>query len=443
MSEVINLGFDDIDTPRGGCTTHFASILVEFLSELGAEWADYPNLIRLNPNIPYRTRGNGAVALRFHLDNFSIKDILTQVEEMIGEYVKEDYPNTNPGVVCIEGNIPAKVKWIANQALWRVVPTGYAKRVISEFDISAHSEGNNRGLVGALAAIGNLLDSDYTYECITYRGIGETDVSRGVDHKSVVEMDRITGEKVFSNLDYNDGRILIEPHGPDPVLYGIRGETAEDVLKASKLVKSVQEIDRWMIFRTNQGTGQHLQNKVGINSVRPYMSAVVEGIVSNQPQISEGGHVFFKIGDDFGEISCAVYEPTGYLREIVLQLSPGDSIRASSGVRPSSRNHGLTLNIEGIEVVELAENMMQLNPICPVCLKRMKSAGRDKGFKCVKCGFRDRDGVKVETLVERKLSPGYYLPPISAQRHLTRPEARLSKNNKGIPSLLIDKWHSP
>ena len=67
--ENITIGMDDIDSPNGGCTTHFASLLVEELDKIVEKWLDYPNLIRLNPNIPYRTRGNGAVALRFTVDS--------------------------------------------------------------------------------------------------------------------------------------------------------------------------------------------------------------------------------------------------------------------------------------------------------------------------------------------------------------------------------------
>jgi tRNA(Ile2)-agmatinylcytidine synthase len=40
------------------------ALLVERLLALGAEFIDYPNLIRLNPNAPWKTRGNGAVSLR-------------------------------------------------------------------------------------------------------------------------------------------------------------------------------------------------------------------------------------------------------------------------------------------------------------------------------------------------------------------------------------------
>jgi len=76
-------------------------------------------------------------------------------------------------------------------------------------------------------------------------------------------------------------------------------------------------------------------------------------------------------------------------------------------------------------------------------MKRMKSAGTRKGFKCAKCGHRDPEGKKVENQIERKISTGLFLPPLSAQRHLTRPFSRLNMNNTGNPVDLVDIWHNP
>jgi tRNA(Ile2)-agmatinylcytidine synthase len=157
----------------------------------------------------------------------------------------------------------------------------------------------------------------------------------------------------------------------------------------------------------------------------------------------EGGHVFFEIRDDTGQITCAVYEPTGPFRELAMKLIPGDSLIVSAGVRPASSTHGLTLNVERLEIVELADDIRPTNPVCPVCLKRMKSAGKDKGFKCAKCGFRDREGQKIESVIDREVEVGIHLPPLSAQRHLTRPMIRLNRTNEKNQVVLKDPWHHP
>jgi tRNA(Ile2)-agmatinylcytidine synthase len=439
----IHIGLDDIDSPQGGCTTHFASLLVEHLAKKHVEWKDYPRLIRLNPGIPFRTRGNGAVALQFLFDTSLVEDLIDHIEQMVHNYVDETYPNTNPGVVIVAGNVPQDVKTLSRQALWRIVPIELAHRLVRRDNIIHYKGGNGRGLIGALSAVGNALEEDHTYEFIAYRSMDKCEQKRGVNRESVLEMVARMGDRIFSNVDPTDGRILIEPHGPDPVIYGVRGETAQDVRNAADFVKSRQNVDRWMIFRSNQGTGEHLRYSMKIGALRPYMATVVHGFVEDSAKIMEGGHVIFRIHDNSERIECAAYEPTRNFREIIRALQVGDEVNVHANVRPRSRSHGLTLNVEGLEILNLTKEIQSLNPICPHCLRRMKSAGSGKGYKCFKCGFKDKAATKIETPVERKIKVGLYIPPLSAQRHLTRPSTRLEQKNSGKPQYLISKWHGP
>lgn len=436
-----HIGLDDIDDPSGGCTTHFASLLVELLSKKSVEWLDYPNLIRLNPGIPFRTRGNGAIALRFKAQSDTISELIPLIEQMIQDYADETYPNTNPGLVAITGKVSEEIQKFSRLALWRTIPIKLAQRIVERYKLTHFALGNSRGLVGALAAVGNTLDKDYTYEYLAYRKM-EQSGKRGVNVESVIEMNRIMGNRVFSNLD-DENRIMIEPHGPDPVLYGIRGESAKDVIEAASLVKSTQSVERWMIFRTNQATGEHLSYQVRIKDLRPYMAAVIRGYVDQSPRIFEGGFVVFGIKDDTSRIDCAVYEPTRQFRDIAANLHKDDEVKVHASVRPKSRTHGLTLNLEGLEILYLAPDIQLQNPICPTCMKRLKSAGTGKGFKCAKCGHRDPEGKKVENQLERRISTGLFLPPLRAQRHLTRPFSRLNMNNTGNPVDLVRIWHNP
>ncbi len=441
--ETISIGMDDIDTPRGGCTTHFASLLVEKLEGLNVKWLDYPRLIRFNPNIPYRTRGNGGVALHFKIASSELDGLLENASTMIKEYIKENYPNTNPGFVIARNDPSASIRNLSRLAGWRTVSITSAMKTIQKNNLEFYSGGNGRGLIGALGAIGNALDGDYTYEYIAYRSLEDTTEKRGVDSESVIEMDRAMEGSLFSNVDYKENRILIEPRGPDPVLFGIRGESAGEVIQAARLVRSKQKIDRWMVFRTNQGTGEHLSHRVRIKDLRPYMAAIVEGTVKSAPRIIEGGHVIIKISNESVSTDCAVYEPAGEFRGTIQQLIVGDTVRLHTGVRPASRMHGLTLNIEGLDIISMAEKKSMTNPMCPDCFKRMKSAGSQKGFKCVKCGFRDPNGEKLETVIEREITQGLYLPPPRAQRHLTRPVERLTRDNSQNQVRLVEKWHNP
>ncbi|MBD3157698.1 MAG: DUF1743 domain-containing protein [Candidatus Lokiarchaeota archaeon] len=441
--KTLHIGFDDIDSPRGRCTTHFGSIIVEKLDALEVEWLDYPNLIRLNPNIPYRTRGNGSIALRFKTEEKHIDSIQNILQKAIEEYIDEEYLNTNPGIVLVKGEVPSMLVALSKRALWRVIPITFVRRLIEELEVDVHAYGNKRGLIGALSAIGNQLFDDYTYEFIAYRSQEDHSRDRGVEPKSVRKMDKKMDNTVFSNIDRRTGRVLIAPHGPDPVVYGVRGENAVDTVTAGKMVQSTPNRERWLLFRTNQGTGEHLQHRVEIENLRPYMAATVFCEVKSKPEMIEGGHAIFQVSDATGTIDCAAYEPTGDFRKTVLKLIPGDKLILHSGIRPASRTHGMTVNVEGMEVIELAEKAKYHNPICPECSRRMTSAGRNKGYKCKNCGFRARDGKKIKEVIPRELSKKLYLPPLRAQRHLTRPHARVGKQNSGRPSELIKKWHMP
>ncbi|MHA1959143.1 MAG: TiaS agmantine-binding domain-containing protein [Candidatus Thorarchaeota archaeon] len=442
-SELIHLGMDDIDSPSMGCTTHFASLLVESLDGLGADWKDYPNLVRLNPNIPYRTRGNGAVALRFVVDSVQEEAILSSVSRKIGEYVEKSYPNTNPGVVMVVGEIPDEITEFAERALWRALPIGLAQRILRKHNLSHYCLGNGRGLIGALAAIGNRLQEDHTYEFLSYRGSLATSEPRNVDPQSVIEMDKQFQGRLFSNVDPESGRILIEPRGPDPVLFGLRGDLPGDVVMAAEQIRSSQTVDRWLVFRTNQGTNAHLKNTLQVSELRPYSAVTAEGTVASQPTMFEGGFVVFRMSDETGTIDCAAYEPSGSFRKTIMLLKQGDRIVVQAGVRPPSKSHGMTLNLEGVQVSEIAQQMKYTNPTCTKCERRMKSAGRMKGFKCVGCGHKDSTAKKIAIPVTRRLKTGYYLPPLSAQRHLTRPLTRMKRKNKGVPDRIIEKWHLP
>ncbi|MDL5503555.1 MAG: tRNA(Ile2) 2-agmatinylcytidine synthetase, partial [Candidatus Methanoperedens sp.] len=56
------IGLDDTDSRDGMCTTYLMAVLIGKLNAFG-HLNDYPLLIRLNPNIKYKTRGNAALAI--------------------------------------------------------------------------------------------------------------------------------------------------------------------------------------------------------------------------------------------------------------------------------------------------------------------------------------------------------------------------------------------
>lgn len=439
----MHIGFDDTDSPRMGCTTYIAALLVEKLHRLGASFIDYPNLIRLNPNVPWKTRGNGALCLRIRCDDEIVEEIMETVIETVEENADLSYAGTDPGVVFFFNNIPRELKDFAKRTIQSVVKVKEAVKLVNMFEAEAVGFKTGRGIIGGLAAIGENLQGDHSYEIIAYRTRENRGTPRRIEGSSIEEMNEKTAPLTFNNIDPEKGRILITPRGPDPILYGIRGETPEVVKQAHELIRSQETIERWVIFRTNHGTDAHLRRISSIGEVQPFNPVVVRGAITKKPQVIPGGHIIFPIKDESGQVDCAAYEPTGALREVAKKLIDGDLIEACGGVRPASSRHPITINMEKIRVLKLAPKIVFHNPMCPQCGKRMKSMGMGKGFRCERCGFRSSKLSKVAVETKRDLKEGLYITSPRSQRHLTKPFCRYGREKSGTPKELIKDWHFP
>jgi tRNA(Ile2)-agmatinylcytidine synthase len=420
----MHIGFDDTDSPKTGCTTYLAALMIEKLRRLGASFIDYPNLIRLNPNVPWKTRGNGALCLRISLKEDFYEEVREKTLEVIEENADFVYKGTDPGVVFLVGDVPAEIKMFAKEAIQGIVRMSEALKIIKKFRAEAVGYKRGRGIIGGLAAIGETLEGDHTFELIAYRRSENWGKPRKIDASSVIEMDKAMGQLTFNNIDAETGRILIMPRGPDPVLYGIRGESPEAVRRAHEMIRSYEPIERWIIFRTNHGTDAHLRRVSSISDVKPYMPIIVQGKVTGKPTIIAGGHVIFKIRDENGTVDCAAYRQSGILRKVAEALIEGDIVEVYGGVRPPSRKNLKTINLEKIRLIKLADMVVLQNPACPKCGKRMKSIGKGKGFECYKCGFHGANLTKIAFKVERSIKPGLYVAPPRSERHLTKPLSR-------------------
>jgi tRNA(Ile2)-agmatinylcytidine synthase len=279
-------------------------------------------------------------------------------------------------------------------------------------------------MIGSLAAIGAGLDSaEHTFEIIAYRIRENLGSPRRIDRESVKLMNSKYEDRTFHNLDPDSGRVLVSPHGPDPVLMGIRGYSPNDVLGAFNEVQLREEIERVMIFRTNQGTDAHLGKTRRTVDLKAYQSGTLAGRVDDMPKVLRGGHVIFRLRDDSGLIDCAVYRPTGSLALAARDLLRGDTVRVCGGV--SRRREGRpTLNVEKLEVLDLVEEITDANPMCSDCGGRCESMGRGQGLRCKKCGQRNEYTSKIQLRQERRLQPNIYVPPPRARRHLTMPNSR-------------------
>lgn len=437
----LHVGIDDTDSPRTGCTTYVATLIVPKLLSLGASFLDYPNLIRLNPNVPWKTRGNGALCLRFKCDEATADEAKEIIVDLVEKNSDLDHPGTEPGVVFFSrGTIPNELQAFSKQAIQGIVRMKDALALVSSLGAEAIGFKTGRGIIGALAAIGEPLVGDYTYELIAYRVPSNRGTKRQVDKESVFEMDKKTAPLTYNNADCESRRVLITPHGPDPILYGIRGKTADVVKKAHVMVRSFESVERWTIFRTNQGTDAHLRSIPSVRNVEPYHPVVVRGTVSRPPQIIPRRHVVFSIADGEGQVDCAAYEPTGDLRRKAAELIAGDSLEAFGGVRPASGNRPITLNLEKFKVLHLAEKLVFTNPLCPRCGRRLGSMGAGKGFRCEKCGFRSSEIKKEATVISRDLEEKLYITSPRSQRHLTKPLSRYGLENLGQPRRMRRQW---
>ena len=437
------IGFDDTDSPRMGCTTYIAAILVEKLHKLGVSFMDYPNLVRLNPNVPWKTRGNGALCLRIRCERNNVEEIKMTVIEAVEENSDLDYEGTNPGVVFLSNHVPKQVTAFAKRAIQGVVKMREALRLVDRFGAEAVGFKKSRGIIGALAAIGETLQEDHTYELIAYRKPENRGTPRRIEPLSVVEMNEKTSPLTFNNIDPETGRILITPRGPDPILYGIRGENPRAVKRAHQIVHSKEPIERWVIFRTNHGTDAHLRRVSSMDEVEPFNPVVVRGGVAEDPRVIAGGHVIFTLRDKTGEVDCAAYKPTGILQQVARKLVKGDLVEVCGGVRSASSTHPVTINLEKLRILKIAPKIALYNPKCPRCGRRMKSMGLKKGYRCEKCGFRSSRLEKVAVESKRNLETGIYVTSPRSQRHLTKPLCRYGREKPNKPRRMIDGWHFP
>ena len=411
------VGIDDTDSPEGMCTTYLACRIINRLKENGIEIIGYPRLIRLNPFARFKTRGNGGVSFKLLNDNKSdlAKKIVLEEVEKLSMF---DCDNTNPGVVFYSGKITSEMQEYAFRAIYSFISIDEAEEFGKSVGCEIHKFKKGRGIIGSIAAI-SLPLKDFTYELLAYRIPENYGTVRQIDIESVYEMDKQTFPDTFENIDYDEDYIAIEPKTPCPVLYGIRSESVKALKLAREIVKAGEAIESYCIFKTNQHADMHIQKTDKISDMEQFGCYEVVGTVKNIPKIIDGGHMFFYIFDESSEIECGAYEPTKNFRKIISKLRPGDVIKLYGGIGEQN-----TFNIEKFQMLKL-NDVEYKNPVCE-CGKRMTSAGKNKGFKCKKCGNRIESDEKVPVKIKRSLkNASFYETPVSARRHLSKPICRM------------------
>ena len=336
------VGIDDTDSSHGYCTTYLA---YRIACDLGPRLRvlPYPRLVRLNPNIPFKTRGNAAVCLQIETSDPE------EAFERVGSKVEElsDTKNgANSGMVFLEGSPGgSRFESLYFEALSGVVSPHRVRRLLREAGVKSLELGNGMGLVGAASSIGFSNGFDHTYELIAYRRPESWGTRRSIDSASVRMMDAKTFPHTFNNYDYQKRKVLIAPHGPDPVFAGVRGDSPGAVISAFGNLSYDEQLDGHMVYVSNQHTDAHLQKEL---QWKAYSSGWLESEVAGV-EVGAGGHVYVTVDSSGERRVLAAYEPTGDLRRMARLLGPGDRIRAYGGVRRATTVHPAVLNMEKFE----------------------------------------------------------------------------------------------
>ena len=438
------LGIDDTDSRFGHCTTHLGYLIASDLARIGCVLPAYPRLVRLNPNVPFKTRGNAAVCIEFEARSDDLRDEAFAAAERLLEVEADVENGANAALVMASKDAPRDMEFFRQvylRAVSGIVNYRGVIRAVSKMGVRHRLLGNGMGIVGAVASLGFSCDSDdHTYELIAYRKPENCGTRRAVEPSSVVEMEAETFPHTFNSYDHESHRVLVTPTGPDPVLLGVRGDSPRTLLEAYRRIRLGEEALGHVIYATNQCTDAHLTSRLS-TPLKAFSAGWLEGEVASILP-SRGGHLVLQLrADDSSTLCCMVYEPSGDLRRVARLLRPGDSVRVSGGVRRASSKNPAVVNVEKIEVISTSHQSIKANPRCFVCGSGMKSEGVGKGYQCKRCGYKraERAGAGLPEPPSTRLHPGTYLPSPRAQRHLTKQLIRYGHEAVGSRAV-VEGW---
>ncbi len=429
---------DDTDSMRGNCTTFLATeIIYELTVKEGLDLIGFPRLVRLNPAIPWKTRGNGSLVMCFgrgcgekrFIGQIKGKDIFAFEEktswepdrDMILERIKplveefHDPVDSDPGIIISEVK-PDYGFYL--EGVRRVVKRSSVEGEIKRIGALKYELGCGRGVIGCVCGMA-WIPKDRTFELLSYRPRDRWGTKRIFTVDSVRKADTELAS-TFNSYEYRTDKIAVFPGTPCPVMYGFRGDVPDDLIKGHGIIETEPQ-ERWLVFETNQGTDDHIITDFTEEEFIPNSSYSVRGTVERVERI-RGGHTFMTMRTAFGPLVCAAYEPSGEFRYALDWLSAGDEVEVLGELRENPR----TLNIEKIHVVRTVEEYRKVsNPVCAVCGRAMTSVGKGKGYRCKRCGTKAENPVVEKST--RWIVPGWYEPPVSARRHLSKPLKRMGE----------------
>ena len=427
------LAFDDTDGPDGGCTTHLAFHVLLALPELAL--TGMPRLVRLNPNVPWKTRGNGAVVLpvgiprgpQVRVGELRGREVLAFpeaapasptpdiIDRVWSVLQAQAQPRANPGVALFDEAPPEPLYW---EAVRGFVEPAAAKDAMDDLGVLHRAKGDGRALVGCLGAAAWTGPAS-SHELIAYREPARWGTKRLVDDAPLRGLD-LTGA-TFHTFDPDADRVACVPHTPDPVLLGLRGRDPERLLDAALRVLPVavhEPIDGWLLWSTNHASGDHVSVVDDLGQLPPLGTAQVEATVTAPPERRQGGHAFVALKDAAGTWFFAVaFEPTHAFRDLLGELLVGDRIVVVGAYRDQ------VVRLEKLRIVAPVPHVVRRNPDCRKCGRRMRSKGPSTGFRCETCKTKVPSTEAVIEQQVRGVDRAWHEPPVIARRHLHRPVA--------------------
>nr|WP_283102275.1 tRNA(Ile)(2)-agmatinylcytidine synthase [Haloplanus sp. XH21] len=395
------------------CTTYVAARVADAIAA-GGGTVERRRLVRLNPAVEFKTRGNAALCIETDLDPARAFDLAAAEIE---QFAVVDDPRTSPGVVVADATaetVADPVVDFARRALHDRLDPDEAVTCLERQGYRHRGWDGGRGRVGALAAIGAARAfDDWTYEHIVYRELDRCGTPRKVDRESVFAAAEAAYPDAWDTVDRAEDELVCVPSAPGPILYGIRGDDAETVRSVAAAIES-EPVEREVTYLTNQGTDAHLQQGP-VETVRDDRAYRVDGAVDDPPETRAGGHVHLTLRDDDATLPCVAFEPTKRFRDRVRALRPGDRVTVCGEVSQG------TLKLEKFALRDHVTTE-RVVPACPDCERSMKSAGRDQGYRCRDCGTSAPG--RVDRELDRELDPGWYEVPPCARRHIAKPLVR-------------------
>ena len=407
---VVRIALDDTDHVDHACTTEHFQRLLSML-EVGIDNFSVleRRLVRLWPFAPKRTRGNAALSAVCELGQGSLADVNMICKKFIKDLnleIESEYPSEgqrpDPCLLVSDVEFPEEWYW---QAVRREVKLKTRLEMLQDSATIHSVSPQPAGLIGASAAIAWNPSQNSTWELIAWRHSNRIRTNREVSQQSIIDMsEKFPG--TFANRDPTTGRGMIMPRTNCPVLYGVRGNSAEEVSDAHKFMQSrddVETCESSAIHRTNQVSDDHLLG---------YHSAVVSGL----PNEVQGGHSSVLVWDGEVASTLVAFAESGPVNVLLRCTRPGDEVDWLGLKAPSGEIHLERLRVKST-VPRTGER-----PAC--CGKAMRSAGKGQGLRCTICGSTQEKTWKVESISFDGQNDGWVEPTAANRRHLAMPLER-------------------